>query len=447
MPDTAHKESFLPGEGLSYDPSEEKYWNDSLLRQEIDRTFQICHSCRMCFKYCDAFPTLFSFIDNNHNGEVKKITDQEVEQVVDYCFQCKLCEVQCPYTRREGHEYQLDFPALISRYEACRTKKKGVSFRSRLLGNPDGLGKLGRLSFGLANLANRIKINRWFMEKFLGIHREKLLPDFALSTFESWANKTGRIAKDHEEIEAILFQTCFIQNNEPEIGRDAIEVLEKNNVKIKCVKGLQCCGMPAWEHGDLNSLRRQAKNNLKLLIPFVEKGAKVLVINPTCSMMMRREYPEILDPGDKPAAKKLAEAIMDVSEFLWSIRNEERFCSEVQSRPNGKIAYHAPCHLRAQAVGFKGKDLVRKLFDINPAVVTECCGHNGTYAMTVKGFEPSKRIGKKAFDGMKQSDADLWMTDCPLAAIQFKQHAGKEPMHPVSVLAKAYRGESFIEKD
>lgn len=447
MPDSDHKESFLPGEGLCYDPSEEKYWNDSLLRQEIDRTFQICHSCRMCFKYCDAFPTLFSFIDNNHNGEVKKITDQEAEQVIDHCFQCKLCEVQCPYTRREGHEYQLDFPALISRYQAGRTKKKGVSFRSRILGNPDGLGKLGRLSFGLANMANRIKINRWFMEKFLGIHREKLLPDFALSTFESWANKTGRIAGDYEDVEAILFQTCFIQNNEPEIGRDAIEALEKNSVKVKCIKGLQCCGMPAWEHGDLNSLRRQAKNNLKLLIPFVEKGAKVLVINPTCSMMMRREYPEILDPADKPAAKKLAEAIMDVSEFLWSIRNEERFCSKVQSKPGGKIAYHAPCHLRTQAVGFKGKDLVRKLFDINPAVVTECCGHNGTYAMTVKGFEPSKRIGKKAFDGMKQSDADLWMTDCPLAAIQFKQHAGKKPMHPVSVLAKAYRGESFIEKD
>ena len=50
--------------------------------------------------------------------------------------------------------------------------------------------------------------------------------------------------------------------------------------------------MPAWEQGDLETLRVNAKHNLDILIPFVEKGSKVLVINPTCSMMMRREYTE-----------------------------------------------------------------------------------------------------------------------------------------------------------
>ena len=29
---------------------------------------------------------------------------------MDACFQCKLCEVQCPYTPREGHEFRFDFP-------------------------------------------------------------------------------------------------------------------------------------------------------------------------------------------------------------------------------------------------------------------------------------------------------------------------------------------------
>ena len=28
--------------------------------------------------------------------------------------------------------------------------------------------------------------------------------------------------------EAVLFQTCYVQNNEPQIGRDTVEVLEKN---------------------------------------------------------------------------------------------------------------------------------------------------------------------------------------------------------------------------
>ena len=44
---------------------------------------------------------------------------------MDACFQCKLCEVQCPYTPREKHEFQLDFPKLVHRYKAQRAKQRG----------------------------------------------------------------------------------------------------------------------------------------------------------------------------------------------------------------------------------------------------------------------------------------------------------------------------------
>ena len=114
------------------------------------------------------------------------------------------------------------------------------------------------------------------------------------------------------------------------------------------------------------------------------------------------------------------------------------------------MAYHAPCHLRAQAVGFKGRDLIRKIPGVTPKTTMECCGHDGTYAMKVEGFEPSQRIGKKAFDEMKEAKTEIWATDCPLAAIQFEQHAGVKPMHPMTLLARAYRPGGFehpIEKE
>ena len=434
--------AYAPTDGLSYDPSEEKYWNKEGLNKEIERTFEICHGCRMCFKYCDSFPSLFKFIDDRHDGNVAKITATETEQVMDECFQCKLCEVQCPYTERDNHEFKLDFPKLVHRYKAIRHKEKGASLRDKILGDPDKAGKMARaLPVILANTANRNKIHRYFFEKVVGVHRDKLLPDFAGETFEKWATKNDKI-KDEGEV--VLFQTCYVQNNEPEIGKDTIEVLEKNQVKTACAKGLECCGMPSWEHGDIESLQKHAKNNIEKLIPFVEKGAKVLAINPTCAMMLRREYPSLVELKDRANAEKLAAATMDPSEFLWSIRNEERFNTNVKSTPGEKISYHAPCHLRAQAVGFKGRDLLRKVLKTVPTTTMECCGHDGTYAMTVEGFEPSQRIGKKAFDGMKQEkEAEVWATDCPLAAIQFQQHAGVKPMHPMSILAKAYRGDDF----
>ncbi len=438
--------SYSPTPGLSYDPADSVYWDGDALAQEIERTFEICHGCRLCFKYCDSFPSLFSFIDERHDGNVRRITADETDHVMDECFQCKLCEVQCPYTVRDQHEYQLDFPKLVHRYKAQRTRDQGkVSLRDKVLGDPDRTAKLARASLGAANALNsRSKLHRKFLEKTLGIHPDKELPTFAGSTFEKWATEQGLISDSPDEGEVVLFQTCYVQHNEPQIGRDTVEVLQKSSVEVTCEKGLQCCGMPAWESGDLETMRAKAAHNLERLEAHVDAGKKVLAVNPTCSMMLRQEYPTLVTESDRPRAEKVAAAVMDPAEFLWSIRNEERFNQDFRSSPGDTVAYHAPCHLRAQAVGFKGRDLIRRIPGVTPTTTMECCGHDGTYAMKTEGFEVSVRIGKKAFDGMQAAEeAEVWATDCPLAATQFAQHAGRRPMHPMSILARAYRPDGF----
>jgi Fe-S oxidoreductase len=443
MSQTDKPVSYQPTDGLSYDPEEARYWDAAGLQGELTRTFEVCHGCRMCFKYCDSFPILFDLIDKKHDGDVRRLTAPETDRVMDACFQCKLCEVQCPYTPRDKHEYQLDFPKLVHRYKAQRAKTRGIPLRERILANPDAAGAMARLSFGMANVMNKVTLHRMFMQAALGIHKDKLLPDFAPTTFEKWAEENRRIQPRPDGVEAVLFPTCYVQNNEPQIGRDTLDVLDRNQVKTACVKGLQCCGMPAWETGDLDTVRKQAANNLKILKPFVDAGAKVVAINPTCAMMMRREYPELLPEALRPEARKLAELVRDPSELLWEIRDQPRFNTDFKSTPAGPVAYHAPCHLRAQAVGFKGRDLLRKIPGVQPKLTMECCGHDGTYAMKVEGFENSIKVGQKAFDGMKDAGAEVWATDCPLAALQFQQHAGKKPMHPMSILARAYRADGF----
>lgn len=436
--------SYQPTPGLSYDPADERYWDRAGLAQEIRRAFEICHGCRMCFKYCDSFPILFGLLDDRCEGDVTRLTREDELRVMDACFQCKLCEVQCPYTPRDGHEFQLDFPKLVHRYRAVYGRERKRTLRARLLGDPDRTARLARASLGLANLANRLRPARWLMEKVAGIHRDKVLPDFVRQPFDDWAEHAGYVRSEPGG-EAVLFQTCFVQHNEPGLGRDTLEVLRANGVDVRCVKGLACCGMPAWEQGDIEAVRRQARRDLDLLVPFVDGGAKVLVVNPTCSMMMRREWPQLVAREDRDRAQRVAAAVMDPGEFLWSIRNEARFNTRFRSAPpGGRIAYHAPCHLRAQGIGFKGRDLLRKIPGVTlAATVMECCGHDGTHAMKVEGFEPSKRIGAKAFEGMKAAQAEVWATDCPLAAIQLEQHAGKKPLHPMTILARAYRDDGF----
>jgi Fe-S oxidoreductase len=444
MSDASGNIRYAPGEGLCYDPEAPTYWDAAGLRQETVRTFEICHGCRMCFKFCDTFPALFALLDGTHEGDVRRISDAETDRILDTCFQCKLCEVQCPYTRRDGHPFQLDFPALVHRHRAQRARRAGLGVRARVLGDPDATGRLARLSLGMANVANRWSAVRWLLEKALGVDRRKLLPEFAPRTFEAWARRTGRLATA-PGAEAVLFQTCYVQHNAPELGRDVVDVLERNGVGVRCVAGLACCGMPAWERGNLEAVRRQARANLAILRPHVEAGAKVLAVNPTCSMMMRREHPGLVEPAERAAAEQLAAAVMDPAEFLWAIRDEPRFNTRFRSTP-GAVAYHAPCHLRAQAVGFRGRDLLRRVPGVRLSAVMECSGHDGTYAMTVQGFEPSARIGRKAFDGLRDAEAAVWATECPLAALQFAQHAGRRALHPLSILARAYREDGFPER-
>ena len=83
---------------------------------------------------------------------------------------------------------------------------------------------------------NRVGIHRWFMEKLVGIDRRKLLPDFAQTTFESWAKGAGLTDKGVGG-EVVIFQTCYVQGNEPQIGMDTVEVLEKNGIDVRCERG------------------------------------------------------------------------------------------------------------------------------------------------------------------------------------------------------------------
>ena len=433
---------YSPTPGLSYDPSDNVYWDPQGLADEIDRTFEICQGCRMCFKYCDSYPLLFSFVDDHHDGDVRRVTDDETARVFDACFQCKLCEVQCPYSARDNHEFLLDFPKLVHRYRAQKTRRQGVGRRERLLGDPDRTARLARASGGLADALNRrSRVHRAFLERMVGIHPDKELPRFARRTFTSWATSEGLVGKPADG-EVVLFPTCYVEHNDPEVGRDTVAVLARNGIGVTCEKGLACCGMPAWESGDLKTLRAKAVTNLDRLEPHVAAGKAVVAINPTCSMMLRQEYPQLVEPTDRGRAEALAAATVDPSEYLWSIRDEKRFDTDFASTP-GRVSYHAPCHLRSQAVGFKGRDLLRKIPGVKPATTMECCGHDGTFAMSTEGFEVSVRIGRKAFDAMADADAEVWATDCPLAALQFAQHAQRRPMHPMSILARAYQPDGF----
>lgn len=438
---------FTPTDALTYDPHDEKYWDRSALREEINRTFEICHSCRMCFKYCDTFPAIFNIIDNE-NRSVREFTDADIELAADKCFQCKICYFKCPYTKDDSHEFNLDFPRLMMRYTANEAKEKGVPMRDKLLGNPDLIGKMGCTSSTLANWGNSNSLNRVVMEKTMGIHREKSLPSFASETFESWFHKNKKnyqVDDDKLTDKVVLFHTCFGNYNHTQFVKEAVFVLWKNNIRVEVPK-MNCCGMPALESGNIDFATQEAQSNFKNLMPYITSGHKVLVMNPTCSLTMKDEYPLLLK--HEQSAEALAEfrkGIFDINEYLFTLKREKKLNRDFKSTP-GKVAYHVPCHLRAQNIGYRSRDMMKSIADTSFVLVDECCGHNGTWAMKTENFKDSLRIGDKAFERIRSQEHDVIASDCPLAAVQIKQGTGETALHPVEILARAYREDGFEKK-
>ena len=164
------------------------------------------------------------------------------------------------------------------------------------------------------------------MEKLLGIHRDKLLPDFADETFEKWLRRTPMPAMPAEpSAKVAIFPTCFVNYYNPGPGKAAVEVFAKNGCAVKCPKQ-NCCGMPALDGGDVEFARKEARANIESMLPLVREGYKIAAINPTCSLMMRAEYPNLL-AGDE--VKEFAAAVVDSHELLYELRRAGKFNKRV----------------------------------------------------------------------------------------------------------------------
>jgi Fe-S oxidoreductase len=101
------------------------------------------------------------------------------------------------------------------------------------------------------------------------------------------------------------------------------------------------------------------------------------------------------------------------------------------------VAYHLPCHLKVQNIGYKSRDLLA-LTGARVTMVEKCSGHDGTWAMKTEFFEESMKVGNKLFRKLAYEEAERVASDCPLAALQITQGMKVPVLHPVEILRDAY---------
>jgi Fe-S oxidoreductase len=227
--------------------------------------------------------------------------------------------------------------------------------------------------------------------------------------------------------------TCSVNYNLPRVGRAAVAVLEKNGCEV-AVPPQRCCGMPFLESGDIDSARECRATNVTALLPFVQAGYTVVAPGPTCSLMLRKEYP-VLGPDER--ARQVADATVDLCEYLMRRHAEGKLDLDFPRSP-GRILYQLACHLKVQDIGFKSRDLLQLIPGAEVITVEKCTGHDGTWSMKTEYFPSSMRIGKPVFEEVRAHRPDTVASDCPLAALQIRQGTGRMPKHPVQILAESY---------
>jgi glycerol-3-phosphate dehydrogenase subunit C len=413
---------------------------------EMRRQFDVCHGCRRCFNLCDSFPRLFGLVDEQ-DDEVEGVESANFKSVVDACTLCDMCFLtKCPYV--PPHEFNIDFPHLMLRYRAAEKAKNGIPFFDKQLTETDRNGKLASPVSGLANWASKRGngLTRPILQAVADVHKDVELPKYYGKTFQARAKENSPAintdAPAHGR-QAVIFATCFVNYNNPDIGTAALNVLAHNGVETEVVYP-GCCGMPQLEQGDIARVAEKAKATAAVLLPYVESGKDIIALTPSCALMMKFEWPLIL-PDDQDI-KKLSRAVFDISEYVMGIASKEGLADGLKPI-EGPIALHLACHARAQNMGPKGAEMLRKIPGAKVTVVERCSGHGGSWGVKKENFDVATKFAKQTVKKIADAKPTHVCSECPLAGKHIVQGLDalgaaapqiEHSTHPIQVLAQAY---------
>ena len=416
------------------------FYNEESLLKELERIFDICHGCRRCVSLCTAFPTLFDLVDESETTEVDGVKKADYWKVVDQCYLCDLCYMtKCPYV--PPHPWNLDFPHTMLRAKAIKFRKGEFKFRDKLLSSTDAMGKLASISVVVkaVNASLKSPAMRGVLDKALGIHKDRVLPDYDSAKFRATAKPDASFRVQNGQRtpgKVAIYATCYINYNEPGIGHDLLKILAHNEIPAMLVEKEVCCGMPKLELGDLDTVEKHKDINIPVLARLAREGYAILSAVPSCTLMFKQELPLMFpDDAEVQAVKK---AMWDPFEYLMA-RDADGLLKTDFKHPLGKVAYHAPCHQRVQNMGSKTRDLLAKVPDTQITAIERCSGHDGTWGVKREYFANSMKIVKPV--AKLAAGADYVSSDCAIAGRHILQGMGEtttRKLHPISLICLAY---------
>jgi Fe-S oxidoreductase len=235
-----------------------------------------------------------------------------------------------------------------------------------------------------------------------------------------------------------------MEYNVPDLGRDAVEVLERAGCRV-IVPPRRCCGRPMISKGLLEQARENAEVNVRALAPYAAQGLPIVGVEPSCILTLREDYPSLL-PG--AATERVAAAAQTIDEFLFKLTQEGRLPYPAaqgsgEAVPAREYLLHGHCHQKA-LVGTA--PTLGVLQGIPGATVREipsgCCGMAGSFGYEKEHYELSIAIGEqRLFPAVRRAAPEAVIVADGISCRQQIAHGTqRQARHLVEVVAEALRG-------
>ncbi len=389
-----------------------------------------CTACTSCIAQCPVTAATRKFRGPKMVGpalERMRLSQEDDEPSLDYCSNCKNCDISCPFG--------VPVSTLNMLARAKQYQKKKQSLRDHILSHGEQMAKMGELIPGMAAMTNLgMSIGRKLgLLDLVGIAGKAPLPAYASSSFmKQFKNLKQQSFPD----KVVFFPGCFINYNDPQVGLDFVAVMQKNKIEVLVDEEFVCCGSPLVVNGYLDEARENAVKNTSRISQWIEQGYPIITCCTSCGLMLKQEYQELF--GLEAVAAN-AKHMFDAMEFLTLLADEGRLNTDF-SPIEAETLYHAPCHLRAQGMGLPALEVLSLI----PGLKIEnadagCCGISGNYGFKADKYDISMTVGKRLFDTIKQAGVETVACDCGTCRLQIQHGAQVKTAHPVSLLRQAYR--------
>ena len=357
------------------------------------------------------------------------LTSKRLYEVLDLCLECKACKSECPSN--------VDMAKLKYEFLDGYHRANGQTLSGRIFGNIATLSRWGSFFAPISNWTLRSETLRDLLESHVGIDRRRALPTFTSQTFVQWFKARGGSPESTDNRQVVLFPDTFTNYNHPELGRAAVKVLEHLGYQV-VVPRVSCCGRPMLSKGMMDKARQSAQANVDAVHPYVEQGAKLVGLEPSCILSFRDDYLDLLPRN--PKARAVAENAVLVEEFVLHARDEDGVGLELRNPPAKRLLFHGHCHQKALVGTQMAMEVLRGIPDCEVSEIPSgCCGMAGSFGFDKAHYDVSMSIGEQVlFPAIRSEASSTVVVSEGISCRQQIEHGtGKQAKHLVEVLADA----------